>query len=236
MKNGGIENAKKALIKKLKTKGPISFYEFMKELLYGEFGYYTKFVSFGKKGDFITSPTVGDIFGRTVFNAVREMLSITGSSTLVEVGAGEGSFVKSIIKKAEETSYPIEYIAIEKSAKLRENLKNLRIEVFEDISELPDNNIKGVIFLNELLDAFPVYIIESYDNKLYEIFIDVSNDELVEVKFPIENSEIIRYIEELNITLDDGFRLEVNLDAVKFLSECYRVLNKGFVIIIDYGY
>jgi len=33
-----------------------------------------------------------------------------------------------------------------------------------------------------------------------------------------------------------GYRTEVNLEAVKWINELGRILEKGFIITIDYGY
>ena len=70
--------------------GAISFEKFMKLALYAPSGFYSTEVRAGRRGDFITSPEVGPLFGAVVANAVDEQWRQLGRPKefeLVEVGA-----------------------------------------------------------------------------------------------------------------------------------------------------
>jgi len=44
------------------------------------------------------------------------------------------------------------------------------------------------------------------------------------------------YLERLGITLEPGWRVEINLQAIEWIREAARRLRRGFIILIDYGH
>ncbi|MCK4777573.1 MAG: SAM-dependent methyltransferase, partial [Actinomycetia bacterium] len=87
-----------------------------------------------------------------------------------------------------------------------------------------------------LLDSFPVHLIKKIKQKYFEIFVSFEKKRFVELLQPLENKNIIQYLEENKISLPDNFRMEINLNIKDWLSNISNVLNKGNLIIIDYGY
>ena len=141
----------------------MTFKDYMNRILYGPAGYYsTGTAKSGKAGDYFTAPDVGPAFGRLLaqlFLAWKEKLR-ADSFTLIEVGAGEGRLAADILK-----THPFRYRAIDRSAARGEILKTLNgsfpsLEVHSDISELKGQMIQGVLFGNELIDAFPVHRVQ----------------------------------------------------------------------------
>ena len=65
----------------------------------------------------------------------------------------------------------------------------------------------------------------------YTIFLITCLDTLFESAKPL-----IEYLDELGITLPNGYRTEINLDAIKWLEEISTHLKQGFILTIDYGY
>ena len=80
--------------------GAIRFDEFMRLALYGEHGFYGGTGRAGRRGDFITSPEVGPLFGAVVarfIDAEWERLGRPEPFTFVEAGAGPGTLARSVI-------------------------------------------------------------------------------------------------------------------------------------------
>jgi SAM-dependent MidA family methyltransferase len=44
------------------------------------------------------------------------------------------------------------------------------------------------------------------------------------------------YLDRIGVTLEPGWRVEINLRAVEWIREAARRLRRGFIILIDYGH
>jgi SAM-dependent MidA family methyltransferase len=133
----------------------------------------------------------------------------------------------------------LQYIIVELNPAMRKTRKNLLSDFSDRIiwasSVIELNNIKGCILSNELLDAFPVHIIEIND-EIEEIFVSTDNEKLTEIKGTPSTIWIADYIKEFSIELEKGYRTEINLEIKKWLGEINSILTEGFILTIDYGY
>ena len=245
-----IQNLKNILIEKINKKGAISFKDFMALSLYHQdFGYYSQpDLSIGKDGDFITAPHASKLFGYLLAVQIEECLYLTskdnGQYYFCEFGAGTGILAKDILEYFsqfnKELLKKLTYFIIEPLEKRREILNKNLIKYSNCVKILDDfDNIKefsGVIFANELLDAFPVHIIEKDKRNFYEIFITVNNGKFVEEKRKILDEQLKDYVFENLWNLPDQYRTEVNLELKSFVKKISANLLKGFVIFIDYGF
>lgn len=103
----------------------------------------------------------------------------------------------------------------------------------KSLDELAD--VTGCILSNELLDAFPVHLIEM-DDKLKEVYISLDAGTFREVLDEISTPEIEKYINEHAPELPRGYRTEINLRMKDWLRDVDRTLSRGFLLTIDYGY
>lgn len=243
----GSNPALSRLIKEvIRERGPISFRDFMEmALYYPGLGYYNSHEErIGKKGDYYTAPHLTPIFGEMLGKQIIEMLELLGEGEfdIVEMGAGKGllaSDILNFIKKEDRGLFRrLRYGIIEISDSFRERQKSILrdypITWYKSLEEL-SSGIKGVFISNELIDSFPVHIIIE-DNGLKEIFVDWSDEKFVEVIKEPSTKSLKEYFIGLGVKLPHCYRTEVNLDALKWIERVSRVLEKGFVITIDYGY
>ena len=96
----------------------------------------------------------------------------------------------------------------------------------------------SVILSNELIDAFPVHIVEARDEQLYEVYVDEQDGRLYEVLSEPETSEVATYLDAYSIpwrTFGDGWRAEINLDALRWVQRTAQRVRKGYILTIDYG-
>lgn len=251
----GFMSLKEKIIEKIKSEGPINFETFMEmALYYPSLGYYTRdSTKIGRAGDFYTSSHLHSIFGAMLGRQMEEMWEHMGKPdvfNIVEIGAGMGYLAKDMLEylqkkseagsqKPEENLFQcLQYTIVELNPTVRARQQELLSE-FKDkinwISHIDElNPVTGCFLSNELLDAFPVRLVET-DNGLNEIYISADRDSFIELKMPCSN-EIKKYFNEFNISLPEGYRTEVNLKIKDWLKEVSNKIYRGFMLIIDYGY
>ena len=215
-------------------------------LYYPELGYYTSpNLEIGRKGDFYTSPHLHKIFGAMIGKQLEEMWKILERPSVfhaVEIGAGAGYLCKDILDylKNREIFQSLNYIIVEINPVMRDRQKNFLSDFSDNvkwISSLRElNNIRGCIFSNELLDAFPVHIIEMEKGGVKEIYVAFDGKNIIEQKLDISSPNLLKYLEEFNIDIASCYRTEINLKTKDWLKEISEILTEGFILTIDYGY
>lgn len=239
------------IINKIVETGPITFADFMELALYHpEHGYYSRPVQkIGREGDYYTSVHVSKLFGQTIARQLAEMGSILGweELKLVEYGAGEGYLALDILDTFKE-QFPqwIDHISyyICETSEYHRRLQKHRLEAYLNqvywIEELGHVNqgrpFKGIVFSNELIDAFPVHRVKQIGGQLQEIYITFEESSLKEKTGELSTPMLREYFPSLNFDLQEGQEAEINLMALRWLQEISRYLEQGFVLTIDYGY
>ncbi len=219
------------IISEIKEKGAITFKRFMEISLYHPLGYYIRHGrNIGKGGDFYTSVSLGPLFGRILAKQFVK-LSKYLPMNIIEMGCGRGDLAGDISSYLSQIGVDFKYFAIELYPPA---LNHPRIKWIKSIEELPE--LEGIFFSNELVDSFPVHVIEVKDGRLMEVYVTWDRGEFKEVLDEPSSSEIERYFEELGVELPDGFRTEVNLDAIRWLEGISKKIKRGLLITIDYGY
>jgi SAM-dependent MidA family methyltransferase len=230
------------IIEKIRKQGPINFSEFMDmALYYPGIGYYnSSSIKIGRNGDYYTSPYASSIFGEMLARQLTEMWHLTGEDafTIVEYGGGDGILCRDILaglKKNKSFYEKLDYFIIEKSSYFQQRQKDLlsceKVKWISSVKEL--GQFTGCVLANEVVDNFCVHQVEMQE-ELMEVMIDYNNG-FNEVFIPAKK-ELKEYLQIINVNLAPGFRTEINLQAIDWLNEISFVLQKGFLIIIDYGF
>ena len=131
---------------------PLRFDEFMSQALYGERGFYTVGGEAGRRGDFITSPEIGPLFGAVLANWIQAEFVRLGEPDdfmIVEAGAGPGTLARSILLAAPQ--WTGRYVAVEVSAAQRAKHPGGVLSV----ADMPAAPFRGLVIANELLDNLP---------------------------------------------------------------------------------
>src|SRR4030043_914787 len=233
------------IIEKIKKEGPITFETFMGMALYESgLGYYaSEKTDIGKSGDFYTSTHLHFAFGAMIGRQIEQMREIIGKPvdfSIIEIGAGAGYMCKDILDYFCSKSFnPMGYVIVEnnpfmknKQAKLLEGHLD-RVKWVSSLEEL--KNLRGCILSNELLDSFPVHLIEMED-ELKEIYITVDKENITEIKGPLSTKALAHYLNEFSLEIPKGYRTEINLRIKDWLSFINDILSEGFIFTIDYGY
>lgn len=238
--------------------GPMSFARFMELALYHpQFGYYmrppeTGCERIGWSGDFYTSSDVHPILGQALAKQARQIDALLGHPDpfiVVEMGAGKGllarDFIRAILDQESSLRDRLRFVLVERSPAMRElQQENLRawlaapglITWVEDLDAVASAGVTGLIFSNELPDAFPVHRIQIVNGRAQEVYVDYQNQAFVERLIPLSNPALQEHLTRLNIPLPDGYRTEVNLDALSWMEQVAGALARGVAVTIDYGH
>ena len=239
---------------------------FMDLALYdSERGYYARAAQrSGRAGDFFTSVDVGPIFGELVEAQLAEMSAILNSKfhiphfDLVEAGAGNARLAADILASA-RAHHPRFYESLrlhlveasgEARAAQHATLGDMTDRLASSGDALPAS-FEGVLLANELLDAFPVHQVVMRAHGLREVYVDSATRGQTGVRPPSDRHlspllhlvegppstpALAEYLDRLGVTLEPGWRAEINLRAVDWIREAARRLRRGFIVLIDYGH
>lgn len=233
----------------------IPFAEFMDLALYHpQYGYYVAHPR-GIQSDFFTSPHLGADFGELLAEQFAQLWDLCDRPipfTLVEMGAGQGLIVQDVLRYLHRHHFEcfeaLEYIIVEKSpamiAAQQQRLQKLtqswgRLS-WKTWDEIPSGSIIGCCFSNELVDAFPVHQIAIEQGQLQEVYV-TWNEGWSEVVAEPSTPQLAAYFDLVGINLltdryPNGYRSEVNLAALDWLTTVADRLQKGYLLTIDYGY
>ena len=209
----------------------VRFDEFMNDSLYGASGFYTSGAGrAGRRGDFITAPEVGPLFGTVVARAVDAWWVDAGRPDdfrVFEIGAGPGTLARSFVaaEPACLVGDPSRYVAVEVSARQRAD----HPESVTSLATLPDGELTGVVIANELLDNLPFRLLVN-DGGWREAWVAIDGDAVAEVLRPIEDDVPV----ELPSAAPHGARLPIQTRAGEFAAEIVGRL-RGRLVVFDYA-
>ncbi|WP_298437559.1 SAM-dependent methyltransferase [Geobacter sp.] len=240
------------ILGRIRERGAIPFVDFMAACLYEPgLGYYTSpGRKVGAEGDFYTSINVHRVFGRLVAREICRMWEVMGSPApfeVVEAGAGHGQLAKDVLDTIRELNgelYAIlSFRLVEAEPSLAEVQRQFLADHLPKLSwstpaDLAEGRLRftGCLYSNELIDSFPVHLVEMTPEGLREVYVAAAGDRFAETLEPPSTPELEGYLARLGVTLDPGQRAEINLNAVRWLASVATALQRGFVLTIDYGY
>lgn len=229
----------------IRERGPIPFSRYMELCLYDpEYGYYTRNAEqFGKAGDFYTSSDVHAVFGRLLARQFEQMWRVLGSPTtmrLAELGPGRGLFARDMLdwseKKFPDFFRALRYLLVETSPTLCAQIRITLSRYLETgkaaLLEAEDRLWHiDIAFANEFFDALPVEIVSSQSS----LRIAAHDGRFVETWAPSSPQEL-EFLDRYSVHPETGERVEVPLVAQQTMESIAAHLQRGFIVVIDYGY
>jgi len=232
--------------------GPMPFSQYMERCLYAPgLGYYSAGkTKFGEAGDFVTAPELGELFARCVVQAVQPVLAMLGSEAdFLELGGGSGAFAEAaLLALAEKGVLPRRYLILEPSADLRERQRErltaaLPAQVSTRVAWIdrpPEENWRGILFANEVIDALPTTRFVIRDGEVYEEYVTLDGEaRLMRIDRPADAlvAGAVRHVErDLGHPLADGYRSEILPQLPYWMQAIAGSLEAGLMLFIDYGY
>jgi SAM-dependent MidA family methyltransferase len=239
------------IIERIERAGPITFADYMRMALYEPgFGYYvTGPTRMGWEGsDYYTNIDVSTLFASCMGRQLLQMWQKLGHPVrfiVLEQGAGRDDLAQGVRSWAAQEApafnaaldYRIEDMRTGQDAIVgspegcERNKQPAR-------SSMETQSTPSVILSNELVDAFPVHIVEAHGGRLYELFVDVQQGRLREVLAEPSTEAVASYLDRYRIPwprFGDGWRAEINLDALCWIERVAHLIRRGFILTIDYG-
>lgn len=213
---------------RLRAAGPLTFAEYMDLALYHpQFGYYAAGTSnVGWGGDFFTSPHLHPLFGVCLARQLAqfwEALKRPSPFVVVEQGAGQGVLFRHL-QEAVQKHWP----------NLTRALVYQGVDIHTSVYVPPH-----VVLSNELIDAFPVHVVEARGGRLLEVYVVEQDGQLTEQLGEPSSPAVADYLERFNIhwrMFGEGWRAEINLRALEWMRQtAERLRPGGYVLTIDYG-
>ncbi|NJN32529.1 MAG: class I SAM-dependent methyltransferase [Synechococcales cyanobacterium RM1_1_8] len=240
-------------------------------------------------GDFITSPHLCADFGELLAIQLLEMWEHLGRPQpfqIVEMGAGHGLLAVDILRyllreapqlaRDDRPENSLDYRIIERSPSLQNSqrqqlqasglppslIQAIRWHTWED---LPHESITGCFLSNELIDAFPVHLVEVAATSaapgspgeqepglggqgpgeqgqarcLKEVYVTWDGDRFSPILGELSDPALADYFAAFAFGLEQypiGYRTEINLAARAWIDQVANKLARGYCLTIDYGY
>lgn len=259
----------------IREQGSIPFARFMELALYHPVhGYYERRrAATGRRGDYYTSVCVGSVFGELLAARFSEWLTGLGEArgSIVEAGAHDGRLAADILgflaRWRPEVWARTDYWILEPSPRRRrwqqETLAGYggRVRWVDGVERLGPQAVTGVIFANELLDAFPVHRLgwDAARRAWFEWHVGWTGERFgwepgaetgarVEATGPVRagppsGAQLVERLTadcasltEMAGALPDGFTIEVAPQAADWWRAAARALRTGHLLTFDYGF
>ena len=209
----------------------ISFARYMELVLYEPgLGYYAAGArKLGAGGDFVTAPELSPLFGRTLARQIAQLLQ--PGDAILEFGAGSGALAAPVLS---EVSVP--YFILETSSDLRQRQKELLGDRVQWLDRLPEG-FRGVMLANEVVDAMPVHAVAWTRERVLERGVCVNEGQLAWCDRAADGLVLFES-EKIKPELPPSARYEseLALTARAWMGSLGRVLERGALLVIDYGF
>ncbi len=220
-----------------------TFRDYMDSALYDpERGYYSRRTP---TEDFYTAPELHPAFAGVVAREIKRRLDalaeagVPGPYSITEMGSGSGRLAEDVIKALRGLSPrwadTVRYVLVERS---RTALLDSVLALSKSVNAVGYSRLEevlpsaGVFLSNELVDAFPVHLLEKRGGSIYEVYVEESGRALLS---DLSTDELKPYAAMIAPALSEGERHSVNLEALRWLRTVSDKLRAGFLMTIDYG-
>ena len=217
--------------------GPISFARFMQVALYGKHGYYT--AQRDRRADYLTSPQTHQEFGACVAKCLDRIWKAMGSPSefaVAELGAGDDSLMRDVLSGVYASSGAMHGFA----DALEYRAYDLR-PASDAVSAIDTPDLKSgkfqCVISNELLDSFPVHRFVIRGGEMLELMVDIDDaGRLREVEGEPMDTQVAARLGRPIAAYPDGYIGEMAFGVSDWSADIARVIERGYVLTIDYGH
>ena len=213
----------------------MKFSQYMNDWLYAKDGYYAKFRSIGKSGDFYTAVSSSMFFGGSIAKRFVETVEegfLPSDTTIIEVGAHQGYMLADIVQfiytLKPELLETLSFVIIEPQLENREAQMTYFKESFGDLVALKHVNTfedvsldSAFIVANEIFDAFACELVKEDEMLFMREGVPV---------FDAQDAKTKKVCEKYGIK-----KGEVAVDYEAFAASMAKAIKKFEFVTFDYG-
>ncbi len=234
------------LRERIASEGPLRFDAFMREALYHpQHGYYTSGrAQVGREGDFLTSPSISPLFGRLLARQAAELWEALGKPDpfrIIEQGAHHGQLmgdlIQAVASQHPDFGHAARWTVVEPAPALRREQHNRlgdgvgHVVAIKDLAPCP-----GIHLSNELLDAFPVRLVErTVDGTWIDLHVAIDPSGFA-LQPGSTRAELSTDCLDALALLPPGARTEIREGLGEWFADIARALPRGAVLTLDYGH
>lgn len=236
-----------------KNNNSLTFSLFMENCLYAPgLGYYSAGAEkIGESGDFITAPEISPLFSEALAAQIAQVLEECKKqqpANILEFGAGRGVMAVDILSRLQQMDcLPESYYILEVSADLKQTQQNTIKQLLPQlssrvkwISTLPEHGFNGVMLANEVVDAMPVTVFKKEQGQFKSKDIVLNEGQWqwqINQKLDQKLQQWGEKLEQrLGYSLPEGYESEVNQLQSPWLEALSDNLQKGMILLVDYGF
>ena len=221
----------------------MTFAEYMESALFDpDQGYYTTKAAIGfEDGDFFTSADLGPAFGRALSRMAIDAWTALGRPQawdLVEAGSGKGTLMRDLLAALErerpDAARGARPAIVEVSPRMREQqagaLAGRDMRWATSVQGVAP--VHGLVFANEVLDAFPVHVLVRTTDGAREVYVTEHEGRLVETLRPPSRPELRWRLPE---AVPMGGRWEVSTAAEGWIAQVAAAITSGYLLLVDYA-
>ena len=244
------------VVDRIHRHGPLPFSAVMDAALYDpDLGFFTAGVgSPGRRGDFITSPEVGPLFGAVLSRALDTWWTQLGCPdpfVVVDAGAGTGTLARSVLAAAPVCAQALHYVMVERSPALREQHgEHLALSppatslgvagagdgpVVVSLGELPATAFSGVVIANELLDNLAFDLLTRTSDGWGEVLIGAATDGTLERHLVPASDAAAMAGDRLAAQAPEGAIIPWQRQAGEWVRDALERLERGRLVVVDYA-
>jgi SAM-dependent MidA family methyltransferase len=225
--------------------GAMSFARFMELALYDpEHGYYARGAErLGREGDFFTASDAGRGFGRSMARQIQEIDQLAGAEDpfhVVEFGAGRGLLARDVLDALQEIDSALfertHYLMVDRSASMRTASAACEPRARAVAPDELEGGLQGCVLAVELFDALPVHRLRRRGGELVEIRVDLNDSGALVERESAPDLDAASFASRYGAAEAEGSEAEVALGLAALLDRMQRVLERGVLILVDYGY
>ena len=174
---------------------------------------------FGARGDFVTAPELGRLFGRTLARQLKQL-----DGPILELGAGSGALAETLLDELER-----EYLILETSAALRERQRERLGQRARFLDRLPQR-FSGIVLANEVVDALPVHAVGWRAQGIVDRGVSM---DLTWSERPASGA-LLEYARTIEVP--PPYDSEIGLAGQAWMRTLGERLEQGAILVIDYGF